>query len=208
MSREALLPVVSPPSSERADAARNRRKILDAAAALVARRGVRALTMDQVAAAAGVGVGTVYRRFTDRATLAYALIDAGERAFQAAFLSGPPPMGPGAPPYERIRAFLHAYVDRLEGEAELLAIAETSTPSARYATAAYALHRSHLAMLIAGLRPGADAGYLADALLAPLAGALFAHQHDDQSMTGERIKAGLDDLLAGFQPSETRSAPA
>lgn len=49
----------------RADAARNRALIIDAARELFALRGLD-VTLDDVAAHAGVGVGTVYRRFANR----------------------------------------------------------------------------------------------------------------------------------------------
>lgn len=49
----------------RADAARNRQRILEAAAIVFARHGLGS-TLDQVADEAGVGIGTVYRRFTGR----------------------------------------------------------------------------------------------------------------------------------------------
>ncbi|CAM2783908.1 TetR/AcrR family transcriptional regulator [Skermania piniformis] len=52
----------------RADAARNQQRVLDAARELFARRGMD-ITLDQVAEQAGVGVGTVYRRFGDKLTL-------------------------------------------------------------------------------------------------------------------------------------------
>lgn len=202
----AALPVVPPQPVERADAARNRQRILAAAARLVATRGPAGLTMDEVAMAAGVGVGTVYRRFIDRAGLAQALLDAQERRFQEGFLSGPPPLGPGAPPGERIRAFLHAYADRLAEQAPLLAVAESDPPAARFASGAYGLHRAHLAALIVHARPQADAEYLADALLAPLAAVTFLHHHRDRGMSFDRIKAGLDDLLRGglAQPEPVR----
>lgn len=58
----------------RADAERNRTKILEAAAQVFAERGLDA-TLDEVAAAAGVGVGTVYRRFPDKDSLIGALFD-------------------------------------------------------------------------------------------------------------------------------------
>ncbi|WP_395110000.1 TetR/AcrR family transcriptional regulator [Actinomadura sp. SCN-SB] len=183
-------------SSERADAARNRRRILSAAMAIVAERGVGALSMDAVAAAAGVGVGTVYRRFTDLSGLVYALVDEQERRFQDAFLRGPAPLGPGAPPAVRIRAFLRALADRTEDQAELLLTAESATPMARVESGAYTAYHQHLAMLIGELRPGLDAHYLADALLAPLAAELFVHQR--RTMSLERIKDGLDTLLAGI----------
>jgi len=179
---------------ERADAARNRRKILAAAAELLATRGVESLTMDEVAAAAGVGVGTVYRRFADRGVLAQALLDDQEREFQAAFLTGPPPLGPGAPPAERLRAFVHAFVDRLETQAAVLVVAETATPAARLVSGAYALHRMHVAGLLEQLRPEDDAWFLADAVLAPLAAEQFQHQRAT-GMSVERIKAGFDQLL-------------
>ena len=55
------------PAAERADAARNRAKLLTAARRLVARRGVDQVTMEAVARAAGVGKGTVFHRFGNRA---------------------------------------------------------------------------------------------------------------------------------------------
>ncbi len=191
------LPLIGAAPVTRADAARNREKILEAAAQLAAEHGPERLVMDDVAAAAGVGVGTIYRRFGDRAGLAHALLDRAERQFQAGFMQGPPPLGPGAPAGVRLRAFLHAYVDRLAVEAQLLLIAETNTPMARFTNGAYALHHAHLAELVAAVRPDADAVYLADALLAPLAAAVLLHQRADHEMSLERIKAGLDDLLAG-----------
>lgn len=85
-----LLPTVGTPAPERADAARNRRRILDAAARIVAEEGPDAVTMNQVAHASGIGVGTVYRRFGDVSQLLWALLDDRERRFQEAYMSGPP----------------------------------------------------------------------------------------------------------------------
>ncbi len=56
----------------RRDAQRNRRRILDAARELMAERGV-GVSLEQVAEAAEVGVGTVYRRFPDKESLVRAL---------------------------------------------------------------------------------------------------------------------------------------
>ncbi len=58
----------------RADAKRNLTKILEAAALVFAEKGLDA-TLDEVAAVAGVGVGTVYRRFPDKEALIGALFD-------------------------------------------------------------------------------------------------------------------------------------
>ncbi|TDD73546.1 TetR/AcrR family transcriptional regulator [Actinomadura darangshiensis] len=192
------LPVAGRPPAERADAARNRRRILAAAAAVIAERGADGLSMDEVARRAGVGVGTVYRRFGDRARLAYAVVDDRERGFQAAFLHGPPPLGPGASPSERLRAFLHALADRTDAQAELLVMAEADPPDARFRDGSYGLYHLHLAMLVGQVRPAADAAYLADALLAPLAANLILHQRRTRGMPVERIKAGLDTLAEGL----------
>ncbi|WP_049566994.1 TetR/AcrR family transcriptional regulator [Nonomuraea sp. SBT364] len=181
----------------RRDAARNRERILDAAAAIVAAEGVGGLSMAEVAATAGVGVGTLYRRFGDRSGLAYALIDEREREFQAAFLDGPPPLGPGAEPRERVRAFLGALADRTVAQLDLLVMAETAGPYARFG-GAYEAYRGHLAMLLGQVRPEGDASCLADALLAPLAAPLLARQVRDQGVPVGRVKAALDALVAGL----------
>ncbi|GAA2166379.1 TetR/AcrR family transcriptional regulator [Actinomadura napierensis] len=192
------LPVVGRPPAERADAAHNRRRILRAAAEFIATRGAEAVSMDEVARAAGVGVGTVYRRFGDRARLVYAVIDDRERDFQAAFIQGPPPLGPGAAPSQRVRAFLHALADRTEAQAELLLMAESDPPDARFRDGSYGLYHRHLTMLLHEIRADADAAYLADALLAPLAANLFLHQRRMRGMPLDRIKAGLDTLAASL----------
>lgn len=187
-----MLPIAGSGPVERADAARNRQKIVRAAAKLVAAKGIEGLALDDVAVEAGVGVGTVYRRFPDKGALAQALLDENEREFQEAFISGPPPLGPGAPAPQRLEAFLTKYVDRLETHGELLMVAETETPMARFVTGAYRLHHSHLVALISEIEPDVDAHFLADALLAPLAAAQYVYQR--RSMTPEQIKRGLVDL--------------
>jgi len=98
----------------RADAARNRARILEVAEALVAEAGIEAVSMEDVARAACVGTGTLYRRFGDRAGLAFALLDQQTRDFQNALISGPPPLGPGAPAGERLKAFGAGYIELLE----------------------------------------------------------------------------------------------
>ncbi|WP_232836421.1 TetR/AcrR family transcriptional regulator [Lentzea terrae] len=59
----------------RADAARNQAAILAAATDLICERGIEAVSIDDVAAAAGVGKGTVFRRFGDKAGLIQAVVD-------------------------------------------------------------------------------------------------------------------------------------
>jgi AcrR family transcriptional regulator len=71
----AAVATTSPaPRPLRRDAERNRRRILKAADEVFTERGLEA-TLDDVARHAGVGVGTVYRRFPDKASLADALFE-------------------------------------------------------------------------------------------------------------------------------------
>jgi AcrR family transcriptional regulator len=190
------LPIAGQPA-ERADAARNRRRVLAAAAAILAADGVEGLSVDAVARAAGVGVGTVYRRFGDRTGLMFALLSEREQEFQAAFMNGPPPLGPGAAPEDRLRAFLHALVDRIIGQHDLTLLAETGKPGSRFRSGPYSVYHTHVAALLSEARPSADIHYLADALLAPVSATLIHYQHHERDMSADAIKAGLDDLLAG-----------
>ncbi|MFI5608929.1 TetR/AcrR family transcriptional regulator [Amycolatopsis sp. NPDC051903] len=101
------------PREERADAARNRAHLIEVARAMVAELGVEKVTMDALAERAGLGKGTVFRRFRTRAGIFLALLDEEEAAFQQRVLAGPPPLGPGAPAVERLVAFGHARMEFL-----------------------------------------------------------------------------------------------
>ncbi|HEY0450677.1 helix-turn-helix domain-containing protein [Actinophytocola sp.] len=181
-----------PQRAERADAVRNRARVLQAARALFREHGAGAVTMDQVAVAAGVGKGTLFRRFGDKAGLAVALLDTHERDLEAAILSGPPPLGPGAEPAARLVAFLEAYVDFLDGNLDLVHLSETARPGARYDIGAYRQWHRHVAGLIAAARPDLDADYLAHALLAPLAADQRMALHE--AVGPGRVLAGLTTL--------------
>src|SRR5687768_15103634 len=102
MSEPHLLPLLDGPPRERRDAARNREAVLAAAQEMIATCGIDSVTMDAVAAKAGVGKGTVFRRFHSRQGLMAAVLDFSETEWQAAVMSGPPPLGPGAPPMDRL----------------------------------------------------------------------------------------------------------
>jgi AcrR family transcriptional regulator len=93
------------PPAERADAARNRQHLLATAREMLAEHGPDRLTMDGLAERAGLGKGTVFRRFGTRAGIFAALLDDDELTFQHEVLAGPPPLGPGAPPLERLVAY-------------------------------------------------------------------------------------------------------
>lgn len=188
------LPTIGAPPRERADAARNRRRILDATDRLFARDGVAGVSLDAIAAEAGVGKGTLFRRFGSKAGLASALLGERERELQAAVLSGPPPLGPGAPAADRLRAFVLGYLELLERNLELVHLSETAHPGARYQVGAYQFWRLHVSVLLAELDPTIDAEYASHALLAPL-GADLTRALTGDGFTYQRIRAGLTALL-------------
>ena len=98
-------PAPCPSSSARARAGRRRAQPRGdplRGAAAGRRTGPGSITMDRLAAAAGVGKGTLFRHFGDRAGLFHALLDESERRLQEGFIRGPAPLGPGAPERERV----------------------------------------------------------------------------------------------------------
>ncbi|WP_063060795.1 TetR/AcrR family transcriptional regulator [Nocardia sienata] len=188
--RVDLLTTQAAGGGERADAARNRAKILAAAAELFTLRDPRAVTMDDIAKAAGVGRGTLYRRYPDVGAIAMALLDDHERELQAQLLGGSPPLGPGAPPAERLAAFYAAMVGLLDAHADLVLGAESG--EARFATGAYGFWSAHVRALLvtAGVaRPDS----LVDVLLAPVAVEVYRHQRE-RGLSSTQITTALADL--------------
>lgn len=185
----APLPLLGGPPAERADAARDREALLLAAGRLVDTCGVDAVTMDAVAHAAGVGKGTVFRRFGSRAGLMGALLNQAERDWQSLVLAGPPPLGPGAPPFERLLAFGRSRLHYNLAAARLIA---ASGASGRLSLAARSFTVQHLVYLLGLLEVRGDRAFLATALLAPLESIII-------EQTLEPDAAALDRFLAGWQ---------
>jgi len=188
------LPVAGQPPRERADAARNRQRVLEAAGQLFRERDPRTVTMEDIAAAASVGKATLYRRYPDRTAVAAALLDEHERELQERILSGPPPLGPGAPAAERLAAFLAALVQFNEDHGHLLAAVESE--SQRLRTGAYAAWRTHAAALL----EEADVGgrrkrqALTDALLGSVAPEVHRYQREVQGLGVGKITAAVQAL--------------
>ena len=194
MPEPVELPVVAGQRPERSDAARNRSSILLAAERLLAERGPESITMDRVALEAGVGKGTLFRRFGSRADLFHALLDETERRLQEGFIRGPSPLGPGAPPSERLIAFGHALIALTEQRGALLLAATPRDRAMRYRSAVHAAYRAHVVSQVSELGLP-DADYLADVLLAVLAPELVLHQLD-RGMTLGELSAAWERLVA------------
>lgn len=179
-----LLSVSTP--SERGDAARNRQLILDAARRLIATRGATTVTTEDIADSAGVGKGTVFRRFGSRAGLMLVLLDEDEQALQRAFMFGPPPLGPGASPLERLIAFGHERLAFVERHRELLSEANRD-PATRYSPP-YVVSHTHIRLLLRAAGSTGDLDAQADALLALLDIDYVAYQIADRGRAVETLQ--------------------
>ena len=188
------------PPAERADAARNRRQLLATAREMLAEHGPDKLTMDGLAERARLGKGTVFRRFGSRAGIFAALLDDDERAFQQGVLAGPPPLGPGAAPLDRLIAygrartsFLIAHCDiaraALDGHQPIPAGSQTP------------LSQVHIRILLGRMDLGdADLDMLAIQLTAALDGPLLLYLSTSDITraapdTAERIAHSWQDLV-------------
>lgn len=183
---------------ERADAARNRRAILRAAEELLRQYEPAEVTIERVAAAAGVGKATVFHRFGSRVGLMSALLFERAEGLRVATESGPPPLGPGAPPRERLTAFINALVDLASRSVSLLTVQEHAAATSkagrgqRHDNPVYAFWHGHVSGLIAQARPELDADLIAHILL----GATHDGPIAEMLRTGQarRVCAGLQQL--------------
>lgn len=192
-----------PSGVERKDAARNRRKVVEAARALFAERGVTRVTMEDIARAAGVGKGTLYRRYPNKGLLCQTLLDEPTRRFQEETLRMLGDAGSG--PLEKLDRFLDGLVgfteenlDLLYGGNEPLCGADRL---ARFAHPAFDWRRwTVLGLLRAAGREGElggdlDLEYVAAALLAPLDVDFYYYQRRIQGIPQQRISVGLRSLV-------------
>jgi AcrR family transcriptional regulator len=188
------------PPAERADAARNRAQLLATARQMLAERGADKLTMDGLAEQAGLGKGTVFRRFGSRAGIFHALLDDDERAFQEQVLAGPPPLGPGAPPVDRLIAYGRARIGFLIEHREIARAAlDGSQPVP--AGAQTPLSQMHIRVLLGQAGLGhTDLDVLAVQLTAALDGPLLLYLSAADlgaaaGYRGERIADSWQDLI-------------
>jgi AcrR family transcriptional regulator len=186
--------------AERADAARNRRLLLATAREMLTEDGADKLTMDRLAERAGLGKGTVFRRFGTRAGIFRALLDDAERSFQELVLTGPPPLGPGAPPLDRLVAYGRARIGFLIEHRDVArATLDGSQPIP--AGSRTPMSQLHIRVLLSHMNLGlADLDMLAIQLTAALDGPLLLYLSADElaepaPRTADRIARAWQDLI-------------
>ena len=192
MSEPQLLPLLGGPPRERRDAARNREAVLMAAQEMIKTCGIESVTMDAVAARAGVGKGTVFRRFNSRQGLMAAVLNFSETEWQAAVMSGPPPLGPGAPPMDRLLAFGRSRLEISLRHADLI---RAAGGAGQRSFGAYSFTAMHVLHLLRELGVTGDLPLLATALLAPMEIPILHQQVELEGLSVDRVHDGWIDLV-------------
>jgi AcrR family transcriptional regulator len=181
-------------AAERRDAARNRERLLAAARQLIADCGAEGLTMDRLAEHAGVGKGTVFRRFGSRAGLMLTLLSESEADFQSRFMFGPPPLGPGAPGLERLIAFGAERISYVMEFGDLVLAAEHASRGRFEAPAAVLWHR-HIEVLLREEGFGPDPWLMAGSVAASLDPERLLSLVKVHGITPDRLAASWRDLV-------------
>jgi AcrR family transcriptional regulator len=184
---------------ERADATRNRAAILRATEELLSSRRADEITVEQVAAAAGVGKGTVFHRFGSKTGLLTALMQERTRDLSTALEDGPPPLGPGAPPRERILAFLTAATELIGRNKGMVAALDLTCrpPGPEVAERpVYQTWHAHLSEQLRLDRPDLDHEMAAHLLLSGLHSGPIQQRLEPAEL--ERLAAALRHMARGI----------
>ncbi|WP_246398018.1 TetR/AcrR family transcriptional regulator [Mycobacterium vicinigordonae] len=150
--------------------------------------------MEEVATAAGVGKGTLFRRFGDRAELIRAVVEHRSAALRDAVEHGPPPLGPDTAARERLAALLHALVDfKVRNRALSLAM-ESSRDGNPYGLNYQWMHQVFTHTLET-LSPPMDSAWLAHTLLAAVRADLVEYLTETEGYSVTALNDQLSDLV-------------
>lgn len=191
--------------NERCDAAENRRRILAVAKGLLAQNRLDSTSMQEIARAAEVGQGTLYRRFADKGELCEALFAGDLEVFwqnAESYLKGG---GADKPALSRLEWLLAEKVRFIDAHLSLFLTSHEVAGTKRYDIFEKAHHvwtLEHVVRLLEEARAGgeaevADVAFTADAMLASFAPPLLAYQRREQGYSLERVIAGISHVFIG-----------
>ena len=205
-------------SPKKIDKAARERQILDAAAAVFARRGFRAATMDEVAAAAGVAKGTLYLSYSSKEDLFFALF----AAFADEAMAAPPALPAGTAP-DQVIGLLVEIGTRLDRDSLLVPLtlefwsaAGVEATRARFADRYAAMLDAFRGALVGILRGGEARGEvrrglpldaIVSSLLATIDGLIVQAWVDRDLSIAETLRAALPPLLDGIRPAGSAAPP-
>ncbi len=208
---------------ERRDAAEHRQRILEVARRLFAEQGVDAVSMHQIAVAAEIGQGTLYRRYAHKGELCADLLRERHEHFVEEITALFTP-AQTAPVLAQLEAVLVRAVAFLEEQGALLEpVASTHMRDALCETSARHLPLQRLPFylwlhtLFEGLLAQAvqrgelaalDVSYTADAILATLHPMCYRFQRQERGYSPERILQGLRRIyIDGVKTASADEAP-
>jgi len=188
---------------KRADAQANRARILAAAERLFAEKGVEQVSMVEIGRAAGIGQGTLYRRFAGKSELCQALLDTQMREFQDQTLHQLRGMNEaGAAKLAQLRWFLQAVVQFHEHHLPMMCsiFGDAPPPPGFEPPPQWWAHRTIAGLLTSAQRYGeigaeVDLPYFVDALLVLIHPFTLHVQRTNHRFSNERIVAGLGRIV-------------
>ena len=189
---------------ERRDARENRQLLIETAKRLFAEQGIATTTMKQIARAAGVGKGTLYRHFADKGELCRALIREDVAVFQervGALLSDR--QIPSA--MKRLEILIAERIHLAERHLPLFTAIEEAMSGVQEQARRFRgpftawTHTQVVALLNEAIAQAEvvplDVAYIADVLMAAMSPALLHYQRHDCGYSTERIIAGMQRLF-------------
>lgn len=197
MSNSIFLSSSATAPRKRADAVANRQRLLKSAETLFAQNEIADVSMSEIAKAAGVGKGTLYRCFSNKGQLCIALMDDELRDFQNAVFAQFQARH-GARGLDHLAYFLDAVVRFFDRHTQLMLEAEQfgvrlQTRSEINQNSIHGWFHQTVTLLVqqaqreGDVSADSDPAYLADLILAPLNPILFHHQR-------QRVGLSLDDM--------------
>jgi len=152
--------------------------------------------MHDVAQVAGVGKGTLFRRFGDRNGLLLALVDEVEAESLEAYTSGAPPLGPGAPAKDRLTEFGCALIERIADDTDLGPALGRQIPVERRQASHYgrAFHH-HVQSLLQEVGVEGDHDMLAHAMPASTDLETMDCLRNERQVTTARLQSTWADLV-------------
>ena len=206
----ALIPVLQPVPTderlERRDAAENRKRVLDAARRLFEESGVEAVSMHQIARAAGIGQGTLYRRYPHKGELCRDLLSENTQRLRQEVEEYLAATGDNTPALARLRSVLSRYVQLMDTKTSLMAAIGDACWGQRRAdkfrSAGYLWLHGTISSLLTeavanGELQGADPTFTADALLAALSADVYQFQREERGLTPDEILQAVCRIFAG-----------
>ncbi len=182
------------PQPNRADAIKNRERLIATARRLFAEHGVEAVSMTAIAEAAGVGKGTLYRHFENKGVLTQVLLDSHQRELQERTLERLRST-PGQPA-DNLHWFLTQVVEFVDEYAEMLCIGVQASGLTTLTHPAHIWWRLTIRGLLERLGTVGDLDYATDTLYIMLDAHVVYYQRASQGYSLGQVIEGIVTLAS------------